>query len=921
MLCNESNHQAKLSGVQAAGKRQPMELVPAMQLEPILEHLSSGVALLDAQTLHIRYVNAYLRALLSDPWDSYQELRGHHLREVIPEEVFLRALPLLQEVANTNQAQHYAEVPYEGLLEIRGRTYWRISLEHVQIAFEGQDNVPTLLVTLEDVTERARSRLHLHAIHTISTAIAGPTALPRVLDRILQALHEMIGAKRCAILLTEQATHKGEPFDIQSNKHTQQTIHIVARQGIHPTSYEWGSREDEHTLFNQVAQSGHALIVPNTNTQPELYLPYIDDHGTACRPGSVLCVPIHIPYEGNDHISIAHERQPTSSTLGTIEVYHKRARGFPSEEVQLLERFAQQAGLAIHNARLFRDVENWARTANRHAHQQEKMMSAIPDGIVIFDPHWQVVGANPAARMLFDWDDEITGLSLQQLVKRSAPILPLSITEKPDFVTILEERAQKRASDEMKLINSEGRAYTLRCSYTPIPDEQENIFAYIIVYHDVTEGAAALERIEAEVIKRTRELAQHNIALQQSKAEQELTNARLQLLLKRMPSGVLLVDAPHTTINLINRRGVQLLQKMGAPLEPLDDPDLAAQQALGLECDTLLHNLAMHDSSGRLVPYEERPMHLALFKGQASEAELSLILEDGSIMCLLINAAPMLSAGGTITSAVVVMHDISRTKALERTREDLFNTMAHELKTPLANIRAHLSALLTPDLRVTQEEQMNYLQTADEQVERLVGMVNHFLDASRVEAGALRLDREPIIIPELFEDLQERLEALISDSQIQLQILLPEELPAVDGDYELLMSVLTNLLSNAFNYAPDGDIIQLEAKIARGGKGRRGPGVTLRVTDHGPGMSAEKQKAIFQRFYTFSSMSTRSQESLTLPRKRGSARWSPGTGLGLYISRGIIEAHGSKLTLKTSPGQGASFAFTLPVHAAHEPQK
>ena len=96
--------------------------------------------------------------------------------------------------------------------------------------------------------------------------------------------------------------------------------------------------------------------------------------------------------------------------------------------------------------------------------------------------------------------------------------------------------------------------------------------------------------------------------------------------------------------------------------------------------------------------------------------------------------------------------------------------MAHELKTPLANIRAHVSALLAEDLLWSPEAQRNFLQSADEQVDRLVGMINHFLDASRVEAGALRLELEPILPPEMLEDLRERREALIANSGRQLEI-------------------------------------------------------------------------------------------------------------------------------------------------------
>jgi signal transduction histidine kinase len=211
------------------------------------------------------------------------------------------------------------------------------------------------------------------------------------------------------------------------------------------------------------------------------------------------------------------------------------------------------------------------------------------------------------------------------------------------------------------------------------------------------------------------------------------------------------------------------------------------------------------------------------------------------------------------------------------------------------------------------------LETADEQVERLVGMVNSFLDASRVEAGALRLEIEAILVPELLEDLQERLEALISSSGRYLEIRMPEQLPAIRGDYELLLSVLTNLLSNAFRYAPEGDAVLLEIQPVRETRERKEEGpsaVTLSVSDRGAGMSQEQQTELFTRFSTFAAMRRPSVERPGQPvpeRRRGGARWSPATGLGLYISRGIIEAHGSMLTLKSSPGQGATFAFTLPV--------
>ncbi|MDQ6660183.1 MAG: PAS domain-containing sensor histidine kinase, partial [Chloroflexota bacterium] len=338
------------------------------------------------------------------------------------------------------------------------------------------------------------------------------------------------------------------------------------------------------------------------------------------------------------------------------------------------------------------------------------------------------------------------------------------------------------------------------------------------------------------------------------------------------------------------------------------------QDFTGLPFQMIFSDIPVYDSNGNLLPDEERPLTHALLQGRPSEVELQIKELDGQMLFLLVSAAPLRDSDGTITSAILVLHEITKIKTLERAREDFFTTMAHELKTPLANIRAHLSALLTNDYLWSAEEQYSFIETADEQVGRLVSMINHFLDASRVEAGALRLEIEPVILPELLEDLQERLEALVASSTRTLEIILAPHLPAVFADYELIISVLTNLLSNAFRYAPKGDRVQLRARSVYTNitQQENAIGVEICVSDRGPGLSAEQQIELFTRFSTFAA---KRRPNANRPGQTADARWSPGTGLGLYISRGIIEAHGSFLDVESNPNEGATFRFVLP--AAH----
>ncbi len=911
----------------------------AEQLEYILGNVAVGVAILDPPSLRILYVNSYLHSLLDESWSS-QDLRQYSVEEVIPAKLGAIVIPLLKHVAESGESIHHSEIPYEGFLESRGRTYWRVAVEY-RSKGDNQDtehSLPTLLVTIEDVTATVRSRLHLNAIHYIASAIAGPSSLHLVLERILQALYEMVGSKRCAVFLMDQSLPSTEiyPWGQEEISHLlldlPHNATMAAQHGVHKQSQDWHPPVNEHTLLGLAVKERHTIIITDTSTTPEIEFPFLDKRGLPCRPGSVLCVPIFEPrLETVSTITLNEQTESvpvnTNTVLGTIEVYHRRARGFPAEEVELLERFAQQASLAIQNARLFRSIDRLARAASRQARQKENIMQAIPDSVVMYDPRWRIADMNHAARTLFGWSDDIIGLPTLEAFERSSATFQPDFVQALDPIATLEQRALQGQTDEFKILGSNGQAYTMSCTYTPIRDDLGDIFAFLTIYHDVTEEVAARERIEAEVIERTAEIKQRNAALLQAKAAQDLTNARMALLLRHLPSGVILVSARDAAITLINRQAVQILQSLGAALEPLDDPDEAGRRAIGMNCEQLLRPLPARTTSGTLISYEARPLYQALILGKTCEAELQMARTDGQAIYLLVNTAPLRAHDSTVTSAILVFQDITRIKALERAREDFFTTMAHELKTPLANIRAHLSALLARDLQWSSEEQYDFLQTADEQVERLVGMINHFLDASRVEAGALRLALEPIFIPELFEDLQDRLAALITSSNRSLQIKLPSPLPAVVGDYELIMSVLTNLLSNAFRHTPEGDAVQLSAEpLHSEHKPQQTTAVRLSVTDRGPGISPEQQATLFTRFSTFAAMHRPSvhrpgQPIPEWPRKMSkTTRWSSTTGLGLYISQGILEAHGSKLTLISSPGQGTIFAFTLPVFKGRSEQ-
>lgn len=889
------------------------------QLHHILERMTVGAAILDCTTLRVLYANSYLVSFFPEPWSS-KGLTGQKADELLPPDVYKVAEPLLRRVCIEGKKLNFPEVPYEGFLETRGRTYWHISLELTPVSPDTQAP-QTLLILLEDVTSSVRAGLQLEAIRHISAAIAGQSPLKDVLERILLAMQDLVGSKRCAVLLIDVEEdeaavervyqERGDTSKLMALTQPTQVVTVAAQRGLYKGAEQWHPRVSKRLLLGTVLRTRQALVVTDTSTMPEIEFPVLDDEGQPRRPGSVVSVPI---------LETLPEGVP-GSLLGTIEVYHRRTRGLPDEEVELLERFAPQAGLAIQNARIFQRIKHLARVARQQAHQLENVMRAIPDGVIIYDAEWRLLEINHTARRLLGWSDHDIGLHISQAIAHSKARFAQNSPQISKLIADLEQQqhTRYRSVDEFEMVGADGHTYTMRRSKAPIRDENGQAFAYVVVYHDVTEQAAARKQIEAEVRVRTTELAQRNADLQDTQNVLRLYTDRLRLMLERLPAGVMLVNLENQQIELMNNQARQLLQRIGISLPQADRAEgitkNAHPEANEAQIEDLLRTVTMYDIVGTAVPYEKQPLYQALHHKTASEAEYFALLPDGEMLNLLVNAAPLLASDGTAINVVQVLQDITWIKAMERAREHFFTTMAHELKTPLANIRAHLSALQTPDMTWAPDQQLAFVLTADEQVERLVGMINHFLDASRVEAGALSPELEPILLAEMFEDLQERLEALISSSQRRLEVHVPLTLPAVQADYELIMSVLTNLLSNAFRYAPIGDAVYLEAEVKE--LANQPQGVTLRVIDHGPGIPLERQATLFTRFSTFAAARAPVASSSLAPgvegaeRRRGQDRWSPATGLGLYISKGIIEAHGSTLELQSTPGKGTIFAFTL----------
>ncbi len=232
-----------------------------------------------------------------------------------------------------------------------------------------------------------------------------------------------------------------------------------------------------------------------------------------------------------------------------------------------------------------------------------------------------------------------------------------------------------------------------------------------------------------------------------------------------------------------------------------------------------------------------------------------------------------------------------RLQELDRLKDDFVSTITHELRTPLTSIRAFAEILLdNPDLDGQQRE--SYLRVVVEETERLTRLINAVLDLAKLESGGSQWRLETVDVRQLLETSAQSTAQLFRDRQVTLKLELGETVPAVEADRDRVVQVVVNLLSNAVKFCdPVTGRVRLSLQVENGA-------VRVDVQDNGPGIAAADQGIIFEKF--------RQGEDTNSGRPAG-------TGLGLPISREIIDHLGGRLWVDSEPGRGATFSFTLPV--------
>jgi len=258
--------------------------------------------------------------------------------------------------------------------------------------------------------------------------------------------------------------------------------------------------------------------------------------------------------------------------------------------------------------------------------------------------------------------------------------------------------------------------------------------------------------------------------------------------------------------------------------------------------------------------------------------------------CRIASAAQRDGEESQPQGALAVLRDIGEQKALQKRNAEFVSAVSHEMKTPLAGIKAYVELLSDGDAE-DEQTSAEFLNVISGQADRLQRLVENMLNLARIEAGVVKVSKHPISLNELLEEAFRVVQPAAEPKRIALSTDLSPMYLGVLADHDMLLQAVINLLSNAIKYTPEGGRVTLRSRLS-------GNEVRVEVEDTGVGLSEEDCQRVFEKFY----------------RVNKDKNMASGTGLGLPLARHIVEdVHSGRLTLRSVLGQGSTFTITLPL--------
>jgi len=493
------------------------------------------------------------------------------------------------------------------------------------------------------------------------------------------------------------------------------------------------------------------------------------------------------------------------------------------------------------------------------AARMETLIACLADAMLIFNIQGIIEEANPAAEALFGLSrDELLGRRIETCIPGYDQAARDQLSD-AETASIGSQCAGARL--ELTCIGRDNPAIPLEISVGRVIWGGRRIFVSIL--HDLTARKKAAAKLKMTLVHLENQFS----SLEQAHSE---TSAILDATKEAM-----LLVAPDGAVLEVNRRFEQFfsviaLEMEGRPLEhflPVLEKIVAEPDALSTLLTTTYINVKKRfkETVSQVWP-------------QKRELELF--------------STPVKTQGGSFLGRLYVFRDVTRERQVDRMKSEFVSLVSHELRTPLTSVMGYMDLVLDGDAGPLNEEQLEYLNIARRNTSRLASLVGDLLDVSRLESGSLQLKFTAVDLREMVQEVVQLLERSIRDKGQSVVMEMAPDLPPVNGDSDRLIQVITNLLSNAHKYTPAEGVITVSARSADSK-------VQLLVHDTGIGLTPEDLSQLFTKFFRADNPATQQ---------------AGGTGLGLWITRTLVEMHGGNIDVASEPGKGSTFSFTLPIH-------
>lgn len=377
------------------------------------------------------------------------------------------------------------------------------------------------------------------------------------------------------------------------------------------------------------------------------------------------------------------------------------------------------------------------------------------------------------------------------------------------------------------------------------------------------------EQLHAEQLESER-LAARVSSLAELTREQDTSAA----LLEGSADGIVVVDASLAVL------------RFNASMQRL--VEVSRAEAMGRDVTEILH---LHDAAGAPLEDRNHPVRAVFTDGvPRSCAELKLVRADGSHRWVSATISPIFD-GEVPALVLIALRDIAEQKEQQAMQRDFVSMAAHELRSPLTAIKGFTRTLMARFDELPAEKRARYLSLVNEQSDRLARLVDDLMQVSRIDSHRVSLDRAPLDLADTVRALIEQFRGKWAGRTIELHT--DGTMRPANVDAHKIEEVLINLIDNAVKYSPAGAPVGVSVRSA-------GDEVEVAVRDHGVGIPAHEVAALFKKFSR-------------LAQTSGEVS---GTGLGLYIVRGLVEAHGGRVWVSSTPGEGSVFSFSVPALAA-----